>query len=697
MKSDSSPPRAPTTLDNLCINTIRFLSIDAVQKANSGHPGMPMGAAPMAYVLWTRYLRYNPANPSWFDRDRFVLSAGHGSMLLYSLLHLTGYDLSLDEIKRFRQWGSRTPGHPERGETPGVEVTTGPLGQGFANGVGMAIAEAHLAARYNRPGFDIINHFTYVIAGDGDLMEGVAAEAASLAGHLRLGRLICLYDDNRISLAAATDLSFTEERGKRFEAYGWHVQRVADGNDLEAIAFALECARSETGRPSLIIVRTHIGFGSPHKQDTFAAHGSPLGEEEVRLTREKLGWPAEPQFLVPEEALLCFRQALAKGMEAEASWDTMLSVYAREFPELAQELSEVMEGKLPAGWEAAIPAFPADPKGMASRVASGKVLNAVAPRLPMLIGGSADLNPSTNTALQGLGDFESPALDPVDRQGTVGPEWGYGGRNIHFGVREHAMASILNGMAAHGGTIPFGATFLTFSDYLRPALRLAALMGLKVIHIFTHDSIALGEDGPTHQPIEQIAALRAIPNLLVIRPGDANETAIAWQVALEVKERPVALVLSRQNLPTLDRSRYAPAEGLRRGGYILADAEGGSPELLLIATGSELSLALAARDVLATEKIRARVVSMPSWELFDEQPLEYRDSVIAPQVKARLAIEAGSPQGWHRYVGDGGEVLGVERFGASAPGEVMLREYGFTVENVRQRAVALLAREEERK
>jgi transketolase len=697
MKSDSPPPTTPAALDDLCINTIRFLSIDAVQKANSGHPGMPMGAAPMAYVLWTRYLRYNPANPSWFDRDRFVLSAGHGSMLLYSLLHLTGYDLSLDEIKRFRQWGSRTPGHPERGETPGVEVTTGPLGQGFANGVGMAIAEAHLAARYNRPGFDIINHFTYVIAGDGDLMEGVAAEAASLAGHLRLGKLICLYDDNRISLAAATDLSFTEERGQRFEAYGWHLQSVAEGNDLEAIERALVNARNETGRPSLIIVRTHIGFGSPHKQDTFAAHGSPLGEEEVRLTREKLGWPAEPPFLIPEEALRHFRQALEEGRDSEASWDNMLSVYAREFPEHAQELSEVMEGMLPAGWEAAIPAFPADPKGMASRVASGKVLNAVAPRLPMLIGGSADLNPSTNTALQGLGDFESPALDPVDRQGTVGPEWGYGGRNIHFGVREHAMASILNGMAAHGGTIPFGATFLTFSDYLRPALRLAALMGLKVIHIFTHDSIALGEDGPTHQPIEQIAALRAIPNLLVLRPGDANETAIAWQVALEVKERPVALVLSRQNLPTLDRGRYAQAAGLRRGAYILADAEGGSPELLLIATGSELSLALAAREELRAEKIRARVVSMPSWELFDEQPLEYRESVIPPQVKARLAIEAGSPHGWHRYVGDGGEVLGVERFGASAPGEVMLCEFGFTVENVRQRAVALLAREEEGK
>jgi transketolase len=695
MERDPMSAPASSGLDDLCINTIRFLAIDAVQKANSGHPGMPMGAAPMAYVLWTRQLRHNPANPCWFDRDRFVLSAGHGSMLLYSLLHLTGYDLSLDEIKKFRQWGSRTPGHPERGETPGVEVTTGPLGQGFANGVGMAIAEAYLAARYNRPGFDIINHFTYVIAGDGDLMEGVAAEAASLAGHLRLGRLICLYDDNRISLAAATDLSFTEERGKRFEAYGWHVQRVADGNDPEAIDGALMNARSETGRPSLIIVRTHIGFGSPHKQDTFAAHGSPLGAEEVQLTKENLGWPTEATFFIPEDALRHFRQALERGSETEATWDALLSAYAREFPESAQELSEVMAGTLPTGWDAAIPVFPADPKGMASRVASGKVLNSIAPRLPLLIGGSADLNPSTNTALQDLGDFESPGLEPFDRQGAVGSEWGYGGRNIHFGVREHAMAGVMNGMAAHGGTLPFGATFLTFSDYLRPALRLAALMGLKVIHIFTHDSIALGEDGPTHQPIEQIAALRVIPNLVVIRPGDANETAVAWQVALEVQGRPVALVLSRQNLPTLDRSRFAPATGLRQGGYILIEAEEGSPDLLLIATGSELSLAVAAREGLLKEKIRARVVSMPSWELFDEQPREYRDSVIPPQVRARLAIEAGSPQGWHRYVGDGGEVLGVERFGASAPGEVMLREYGFTVENICVRAIALLAREEE--
>jgi transketolase len=690
-KSHLSTPANPA-LDQLCINTIRFLAIDAVQKANSGHPGMPMGAAPMAHVLWTRFLKHNPANPSWFDRDRFVLSAGHGSMLLYSLLHLTGYDLSLDDIKMFRQWGSRTPGHPERGVTPGVEVTTGPLGQGFANGVGMAIAEAHLASCYNRPGFEIINHFTYVIAGDGDLMEGVAAEAASLTGHLRLGKLICLYDDNRISLAAATDLSFTEERGKRFEAYGWHVQSVEDGNDPETIDLALANARSETEHPSLIIIRTHIGFGSPHKQDSFGAHGSPLGEEEVRLTREKLGWPADPPFLIPEEALRYSRQALAKGKEAEASWDTMLSAYAREFPELAQELSEVMKGILPAGWNADIPVFPADSKGMASRVASGKVLNSIASRLPMLVGGSADLNPSTNTALPGLGDFESSALDPVDRQGAVGTEWGYVGRNIHFGVREHAMAAVMNGMAAHDGTIPFGATFLTFADYLRPALRLAALMGLHVIHIFTHDSIALGEDGPTHQPIEQLAALRAIPNLVVIRPGDANETTVAWQAALELKNRPVALVLSRQNLPILDRTRCAAAAGLRRGAYILSEAEGGAPDLILIATGSEISLAIAAQEELRAEKIRARVVSMPSWELFDEQPQEYRDSVIQPQLKARLVVEAGSPQGWHRYAGDGGEVLGVDRFGASAPGEVMLREYGFTVENVCGRALALLQR-----
>jgi len=677
------------SIDLLCINTIRFLSIDAVQNANSGHPGMPMGAAPMAYMLWSRFLSHNPANPKWFNRDRFVLSAGHASMLLYSLLHLTGYDLSLDEIKRFRQWQSKTPGHPERGHTPGVEITTGPLGQGFGNGVGMAMAEAHLAARYNRPGFDIINHFTYGIVSDGDLMEGVAAEAASLAGHLQLGKLIYLYDDNRVTLAATTELTFTEDRGQRFAAYGWHVQTVTDGNNPEAIHDAIETARSTADKPSLIIVRTHIGFGSPHKQDTFEAHGSPLGEDEVLLTKKNLGWPPEPKFYIPEEALCQFRKALPNGKEGEQTWDTMLSAYAREYPELAKELRRAMEGSLPEGWDADIPSFPADPKGMASRAASGKVMNAIASRLPSLVGGSADLDPSTNTALKGMGDFESPEMLPADRQGTIGEVWDRAGRNFHFGVREHAMAAAINGMAAHGGLIPFGATFFTFSDYLRPSLRLAALMGLHVIHVFTHDSIALGEDGPTHQPVEHLAALRAIPNLLVIRPGDANETAVAWQVALE-SSGPVALILSRQNIPTIDRRSYAPAEGLRRGAYVLNDATGGKPDLVLIATGSELHLALAAQEELARQNIYVRVVSMPCWQLFDRQPRKYRDSVLPPALTKRLAIEAGSPLGWHRYVGIDGDILGVNQFGASAPGEVVLREYGFTVDNVCQRALALL-------
>ena len=694
MMSDSSCSLTPSGIDNLCINTIRFLSIDAVQKANSGHPGMPMGAAPMAYILWDRFLNHNPANPKWFNRDRFVLSAGHASMLLYSLLHLTGYDLSLDEIKRFRQWQSKTPGHPERGHTPGVEITTGPLGQGFGNGVGMAMAEAHLAARYNRPGFDVINHFTYGIVSDGDLMEGVAAEAASLAGHLQLGKLIYFYDDNRITLAATTELTFTEDRAQRFAAYGWHVQVVTDGNDLEALHGALETARSTTDRPSLIIVRTHIGFGSPHKQDKFEAHGSPLGEEEVLLTKKKLGWPADPEFYIPEEALRKFRQALPRGKEAEETWDTLLSAYAREYPEPAQELRRAMEGSLPEGWDADIPCFPADPKGMASRAASGKVMNAIASRLPSLFGGSADLDPSTNTALKGMGDFESPEMLPADRQGAIGIEWGRAGRNLHFGVREHAMAAALNGMAAHGGLIPFGATFFTFSDYLRPSLRLAALMGLHVIHVFTHDSIGLGEDGPTHQPVEQLAALRAIPNLLVIRPGDANETVVAWQMALE-SSGPVALILSRQDIPTLDRNRYAQAEGLRRGAYVLNDTSGGELDLILIATGSELHLAVAAQDELARRGIHTRVVSMPSWQLFDRQQQDYRESVLPSQVTKRLAIEAGSPLGWHRYVGSGGDVLGVEKFGASAPGDVVLREYGFTVENVCRMALALLDNQKE--
>ena len=689
MTSEKSPD---TGLDQLCINTIRFLAVDAVQNANSGHPGMPMGAAPMAYLLWTRFLKHNPAHPAWFDRDRFVLSAGHASMLLYALLHLTGYDLPLEEIRRFRQWQSRTPGHPERGRTPGVEVSTGPLGQGFGNAVGMAIAEARLAARYNRPGFPVIGHHTYVIASDGDLMEGVASEAASLAGHLRLGKLVCLYDDNRVTLSASTGLCFTEDRAARFEAYGWQVQTVSDANDLAALMGALENARNESQRPSLVLVRSHIGFGSPGKQDSFEAHGSPLGPDEVRLAKERLGWPAEPAFLIPEQALGEFRAALAQGSAAEGAWDGLLSGYAREYPETAGELRQVMEGEFPAGWQEKIPQFPADPKGIATRVATGKALSALAPGLPQLMGGSADLDPSTYTALKGMGDFESPSNFPDDRQGAVGGEWGPGGANLHFGVREHAMGAILNGLAAHGGVVPFGATFLTFSDYLRPTLRLAALSELQVLHFFTHDSIGLGEDGPTHQPVEQLASLRAIPRLVVIRPGDANEACVALRVALGSKGRPVALVLSRQAVPTLDRSVYASAEGTARGGYVLAEAPGGLPELILIATGSELSLAVQAQLSLVKDGVRARVVSLPSWELFDEQPPDYRDQVLPPAVSARLSIEAGSPQGWHRYVGPGGAVLAVEDFGASAPGDQVLREYGFSVERVCQLALELTGR-----
>jgi len=677
------------SVDELCVNTIRTLSMDAVQKANSGHPGAPMGLASAAYILWTRVLRHNPRDPSWPDRDRFVLSAGHASMLLYSMLYLTGYDLTLEEIKQFRQWGSHTPGHPERGHAPGVEVTTGPLGQGFGNGVGMAIAEAHLAARYNRPGFEIVNHFTYGIVSDGDLMEGVAAEAASLAGHLKLGKLIYLYDNNHISLAAATDLTFTEDRAKRFEAYGWHTQSVDDGNDLNAIDQALQAARSETTRPSLILVRTHIGYGSPGKQDTFEAHGSPLGEEEVKLTKKNLGWPVEPAFFIPNEARSRFSEVVDKGKQAEAEWKERFSAYARQFPELAKELELAMRGDLPDGWETAVPNFPADAKGVATRVASGKILNALAAKLPTMIGGSADLNPSTHTALSKLGDFESPQRKFTDNQGSAGGDWGYDGRNLHFGVREHGMGAALNGMAAHGGIIPFGSTFLIFSDYLRPSIRLAALMELGVIYVFTHDSIGVGEDGPTHQPIEQLAALRAIPRLVVIRPGDANETAVAWRVAVESRNRPVALALTRQNVPTLDRTKFAAADGLRRGAYILADAPSGRPDIVLIATGSEVSLIVAAREKLAEQKIHARVVSMPSWELFDAQSKDYRDSVLPPSIRSRLAVEAGLPQGWHRYVGDGGDIVGIERFGASAPGNVVMEKLGFSVTQVVERALAL--------
>ncbi|MDP2026239.1 transketolase [Sulfuriferula sp.] len=681
---------ATAQLDQQCINTLRFLSVDMIQQANSGHPGLPLGAAPMAYVLWTRWLKTNPHNPHWFNRDRFVLSAGHGSALLYSLLHLSGYDLALDDIKQFRQWGSKAPGHPERGHTPGVETTTGPLGQGFGNAVGMAIAEAQLAARYNRPGHALIDHPTYVIVGDGDLMEGVAAEAASLAGHLKLGKLTCLYDDNAVTLAAGTDITFTENRALRFEAYGWHTVSVADGNDLAAIDAALAAARAETARPSLILVRTHIGYGSP-EQDSFKAHGAPLGVDDVRKTKQALGWPTEPDFLIPEEALAHFREAVTRGGQHEAAWNASLSAYAKAFPDLAKELQHRLRDELPPGWDADIPVFEADAKGVATRDASGKVMNAIAPRLPALSGGSADLDPSTKTALKGLGDFNPPPMNNTDEQGSDGGGWNYAGRNLHFGVREHAMGAIVNGLAAHGGFIPYGATFLIFSDYMRPSIRLAALMGLHVVHVFTHDSLAVGEDGPTHQPVEQLASLRAIPKLIVIRPGDANETAVAWRVALETRDRPVVLALTRQDVPTLDRSRYAAADGLRRGAYVLSDAPNGKPELILLASGSEVGLIVAAAEQLQQQGIAVRCVSMPSWELFEALPQAERDAVLPPTVGARLAVELGVAQGWERYIGARGDMLGVERFGASAPTAVMLREYGFTVDNVCARAKALLA------
>lgn len=679
-------------LDRLCIDTIRFLSVDAVEKANSGHPGLPLGAAPMAYMLWTKHLKHNPSDPDWFDRDRFILSAGHGSMLLYSLLYLTGYDLSLDDLKQFRQWGSRTPGHPERGLAPGVEVTTGPLGQGFGNAVGIAIAEAHLAARYNRPGLRVVDHFTYCIASDGDLMEGVASESASLAGELCLGKLIVLYDDNRISLAASTDLTFREDRAARFRAYGWHTETIDDGDDLEAIDQAITAARAEAARPSLILVRTHIGAGSPNKQDTFAAHGSPLGPDEVRLTKQNLGWPLEPDFYVPAEALAHFRKAVDRGRAAQGEWAERLLSYCESYGDEGRELRAVLTGALPEEWDQGLPVFAPDEKGMATRVASGKVMAVLAERLPGFIGGSADLNPSTHTALEGAGDFGCPQRPPADPQGSAGGPWGYEGRNLHFGVREHAMGAILNGLAAHGGLIPFGATFLIFSDYMRPPMRLAALTELGVIYVFTHDSLGLGEDGPTHQPVEQLANLRAVPGLVVIRPADANEVTEAWKMAIEIRNRPVALILSRQNLPVLDRSRLAPADGLRRGAYVLSEPTALPPDLLLLASGSEVSLVLGAKERLREQGVNAQVVSMPSWELFEEQTADYWESVLPREVQARLAVEAGSPQGWDRYVGPDGSVVGVETFGASARGATVLEKYGFTVDNVTARAMELLDR-----
>ena len=690
MSTTSTTNLSPVQLEQLSINTIRLLSVDAVQQANSGHPGLPLGAASMAYVLWTRFLQHNPTNPHWLNRDRFVLSAGHGSMLLYSLLYLTGYDLPLEQLKQFRQWGSLTPGHPEYRMTPGVETTTGPLGQGFANGVGMAIAEAHLAARYNRPAHPIVNHYTYVLVSDGDLMEGVTAEAASLAGHLKLGKLICLYDDNHITLSGGTNMTFTEDRAMRFAAYGWHTQTVENGNDLAEIDRALSAAQAESERPSLILVRTHIGYGSPNKHDTFEAHGSPLGEDEVALTKQALGWPVKPPFYVPDQALAHFRLTMEQGKRAEADWVERFAKYSKSYPELAKELQQRMAGKLPQGWDSEVPTFEADPKGLATRTASGKVLNAIAHNLPSLIGGSADLDPSTRTALIAMGDFENPGDETSNHQGSAGGDWSYAGRNLHFGVREHAMGSIANGLVVHGGIIPFTATFLIFSDYMRPAMRLAALMGQGVIFVFTHDSIALGEDGSTHQPVEHLDSLRAIPNLLVIRPCDANETAVAWRVAIETRDRPVALILTRQNVPTLGRTQLAAADGLRRGAYVLADAPNGKPDIILIGTGSEVSLIVAACQKLTENKINVRIVSMPSWELFEAQPQSYRHSVLPPSLRARLAVEAGSTQGWCKYVGDAGDVIGVDHFGASAPGKVMMREYGFSVDHVYKRAMKLV-------
>ncbi len=682
----------PAELDQLSINTIRFLSVDAVQKANSGHPGLPMGAADMAYVLWTRHLKHNPSHPEWPDRDRFVLSAGHGSMLLYALLHLTGYDVPLSEIKSFRQWGSKTPGHPENILTPGVEVTTGPLGQGISHAVGMAIAEAHLGAVYNRPGHSVVNHHTYVIASDGDLMEGVSAEASALAGHLGLGKLIVLFDDNRVSLASATSLTFHEDVAKRYDAYGWHVQRVEDGNDVEAINAALSAARAETSRPSLIMVRTILGYGSPNKQGTFQAHGAPLGPEEVLAAKENLGWPSEPNFYIPDGVLANFRQAVVRGKQVEQEWEAGLAQYQADYPELAAQFKRAAASELPEGWEEGLPTF-VDAKPIATRKASGAVLQALAEAIPELMGGSADLNPSTFTALPGLGDFQPADWDPADKQGATGGEWDYGGRNLHFGVREHAMGAIAGGMALHGGLIPFTATFLVFADYMRPPMRLAALGEARVIYVFTHDSIAVGEDGPTHQPIEQIMNLRAVPNLTVIRPADATETTEAWKAALRKRTGPTALVFSRQNLPVIDRREYPEAENLQRGAYVLWQAEEGRPEVILIATGSEVQLALQAGELLAEEGINARVVSMPSWELFDQQPEEYHESVLPADVRARVAVEAGAALGWEHYVGLDGMVVGMHHFGASAPGEVVLEEFGFTAENVAAQARALLNRQ----
>jgi len=658
-------------IEKLSINTIRTLAMDAVQKANSGHPGMPMAAAPMAYTVWTRFMKHNPANPQWPNRDRFVLSAGHGSMLLYSMLHLTGYDLSLDDLKQFRQWGSKTPGHPENHLTPGVEVTTGPLGQGISNAVGMAIAETHLAAKFNRPGFPVLDHYTYVIASDGDLMEGVASEACSLAGHLALGKLIVLYDDNHITIDGSTDLAFTEDRMGRFRAYGWHTQEVTDGNDTEVIAKALEKARGESQRPSIIAVRTHIGYGSPNKQDSADAHGSPLGEEEVRLTKETLGWPPDKTFLVPEEVRDHFSRFSQAGRQDEETWNKLFANYRKEHPDLAGTWEQMFSARLPDGWQKALPDLSG--QSMATRAASGKVINALAPVLPRLMGGSADLAPSNNTLIDGEVNFS--------KENRLG-------RNVHFGVREHGMAAIGNGMSLHGALHPYVATFLIFSDYMKPAIRLSVLSRCPATFIFTHDSIGLGEDGPTHQPIEQLAGLRSIPGLIDIRPADAAETVEAWRVALETNE-PTALILTRQKLAAIDRSIHPAAGSIEKGAYILAET-GYDQRAIILASGSEVTPALEAMELLGARGIHVRVVNVASFELFERQPESYRREVLPPEISARVAVEAASPFGWERYTGSGGRIIGMERFGSSAPGEVNLEKFGFTAQNIAKTVEELL-------
>ena len=670
-----SAPKTQSVTDSLCVNTIRTLAMDAVQAAKSGHPGAPMGLAAAAYVLWTRFLKHNPKNPNWIDRDRFVLSAGHASMLLYSLLFLTGYKVQLNELKNFRQWGSITPGHPEYRHTPGVETTTGPLGQGFTNAVGMAMAESHLAAIFNKGNQKIVDHYTYIMCGDGDLMEGVSSEAASLAGHLGLGKLICIYDDNKISIEGGTELAFTENVAARFRAYRWHVIRVNDGNDLDAIQQALKEAQAETARPSLIALRTHIAYGSPNKQDSHDAHGAPLGEEEIRLTKENLGWPVNKNFFVPAEALKTFRKCVDQGKKAEAAWRKKIDAYTRKHPELAEEWQAAIFCKLQRGWDAKVPTF-ANAAPIATRAASGQVLNGLAEKLPNLMGGSADLAPSNNTLIKSSFDFQKGSYD---------------GRNIRFGVREHAMGAILSGMALHGGIRPYGGTFLVFADYCRPAIRLAALMKLPVIYVFTHDSVAVGEDGPTHQPVEHLAALRAIPGLIVIRPADATETAAAWRVAIKTVNAPVALILSRQSLPVLDRKQYPSAIALAKGGYILADSDG-TPDVILIGSGAEVHLCLEARELLAQKGVAARVVSMPSWELFERTTQKYRDKVLPPAVITRVAIEAGVSFGWEKYVGSPEAIIGINRFGASAPGGIVMNKYGMTASAVVLKAMNLLKR-----